>query len=155
VGQLARLGLGRILEELVAESRKEEIEENGEGDEDDYAQKSPSAVDFSDITELAEVEESHGGDEAEPNYDADDEGLGSDHRLMPPPPPPHHSASNKRLDTPLAAMLPSKYANIDVTQLFPDFRVDKVHKQSFTFSFRMIFVKKGGSLGLFICLFSR
>ncbi|KOB67304.1 Transcription initiation factor TFIID subunit 1 [Operophtera brumata] len=30
------------------------------------------------------------------------------------------------LDTPLAAMLPSKYANVDVTELFPDFRPDKV-----------------------------
>lgn len=32
----------------------------------------------------------------------------------------------KRLDTPLAAMLPSKYADIDVTELFPDFRHGKV-----------------------------
>lgn len=32
----------------------------------------------------------------------------------------------KKLETPLAAMLPSKYANVDVTELFPDFRPDKV-----------------------------
>lgn len=32
----------------------------------------------------------------------------------------------KKLDTPLAAMLPSKYANVDVRELFPDFRPDKV-----------------------------
>lgn len=32
----------------------------------------------------------------------------------------------KKLETPLAAMLPSKYANIDVTELFPDFRHGKV-----------------------------
>lgn len=32
----------------------------------------------------------------------------------------------KRKDTPLAAMLPSKYENLDVTQLFPNFRYDQV-----------------------------
>lgn len=32
----------------------------------------------------------------------------------------------KKLETPLAAMLPSKYANVDVCELFPDFRPDKV-----------------------------
>lgn len=34
--------------------------------------------------------------------------------------------AEKRLETPLAAMLPSKYANVDVRELFPDFRPDKV-----------------------------
>jgi transcription initiation factor TFIID subunit 1 len=33
---------------------------------------------------------------------------------------------DKKLDTPLGAMLPSKYADVDVTELFPDFRQDKV-----------------------------
>lgn len=32
----------------------------------------------------------------------------------------------KRLNTPLAAMLPSKYENMDVTLLFPEFRHNKV-----------------------------
>lgn len=32
----------------------------------------------------------------------------------------------RKLETPLAAMLPSKYANVDVRDLFPDFRPDKV-----------------------------
>lgn len=36
------------------------------------------------------------------------------------------SEKPKKLETPLAAMLPSKYANVDVTELFPDFRPDKV-----------------------------
>lgn len=35
-------------------------------------------------------------------------------------------AAEKKLETPLAAMLPSKYANVDVRELFPDFRPDKV-----------------------------
>lgn len=35
-------------------------------------------------------------------------------------------ADKRKLETPLAAMLPSKYADIDVTELFPDFRHGKV-----------------------------
>lgn len=60
---------------------------------------------------------------------------------MPPPPIPKtqengicvstdtqqtEEEAKKKLETPLAAMLPSKYANIDVTELFPDFRHGKV-----------------------------
>lgn len=54
---------------------------------------------------------------------------------MPPPPTPtvqsqvevnQEGVEKRRLDTPLAAMLPSKYANVDVTELFPDFRHGKV-----------------------------
>lgn len=58
---------------------------------------------------------------------------------MPPPPTPIKEQQSvlaslpiedldlkKKLETPLAAMLPSKYANIDVTELFPDFRHGKV-----------------------------
>lgn len=33
---------------------------------------------------------------------------------------------HKKLDTPLAAMLPSKYADLDVTELFPEFRHNQV-----------------------------
>lgn len=76
-----------------------------------------------------------------------------DSELMPPPPAPaplsgsqlaekssketedskeqseddESSAARKRnLDTPLAAMLPSKYADLDVTELFPEFRPGQV-----------------------------
>jgi transcription initiation factor TFIID subunit 1 len=115
----------------------------------DYDIKSPSAVDYSDINELAddvsEVKDTLHSDtiiktEDGTDYDADDEdtGLKSDTQLMPPPPLPcaerdtyeHEAASGdsrrRKLDTPLAAMLPSKYQNVDVTEIFPDFRVDKV-----------------------------
>lgn len=37
-----------------------------------------------------------------------------------------NEVNKKRLDTPLAAMLPSKYADLDVTELFPAFRRNKV-----------------------------
>lgn len=36
------------------------------------------------------------------------------------------NTGERKLDTPLAAMLPSKYANTDVRELFPDFSQDKV-----------------------------
>jgi transcription initiation factor TFIID subunit 1 len=117
----------------------------------DYDVKSPSAVDYSDINELADdafevkdILQSHTPVKVEDgtDYDADDEGTGlkSDTQLMPPPPLPCAEKDNnsyeqeaasgegrrRKLETPLAAMLPSKYQNIDVTELFPDFRVDKV-----------------------------
>ena len=72
------------------------------------------------------------------DYDADDEEIvnKSDTQLMPPPPLPEEkesltpeeaeAARQRKLETPLASMLPSKYANIDVTELFPDFRPNKV-----------------------------
>ncbi|XP_059046992.1 transcription initiation factor TFIID subunit 1 isoform X1 [Achroia grisella] len=58
-------------------------------------------------------------------YEGDMEGDGG---LMPPPStvPQAKNEKPKKLETPLAAMLPSKYANVDVTELFPDFRPDKV-----------------------------
>jgi transcription initiation factor TFIID subunit 1 len=108
-------------------------------------------VDYSDINELADdVSEAKAvlqygtafKMEDGTDYDADDEdtGLKSDTQLMPPPPLPgaekddnttEHEATSRdgrqrKLDTPLAAMLPSKYQNVDVTEIFPDFRVDKV-----------------------------
>lgn len=78
-------------------------------------------------------------DPAGSDYDADDEGMGTktaDDDLMPPPPVPDdkksdgeeesEDAKSKKRETPLASMLPSKYAGIDVTEIFPDFRMDKV-----------------------------
>ncbi|KAF7268302.1 hypothetical protein GWI33_018568 [Rhynchophorus ferrugineus] len=102
---------------------------------DNYDQKSPSAEDFFDFNEV--VEEEIVPDSGE-DYDADDEHVPrKDDELMPPPPTPNtgNNQNNsdvvdmqekKKLDTPLAAMLPSKYADIDVTELFPDFRHGKV-----------------------------
>ncbi|XP_023310146.1 transcription initiation factor TFIID subunit 1 isoform X2 [Anoplophora glabripennis] len=119
--------------------KQEEIEIKSEGyhsqnlDNFNVDSKSPSAVDFFDITELAEEEPRT----VTEDYDADDENVSKkDDELMPPPPPPPVSkeqkestcedTEKKKLETPLAAMLPSKYANVDVTELFPDFRHGKV-----------------------------
>ena len=69
-----------------------------------------------------------------PDYDADDDGdEARDARLMPPPPAvggtgaaPPPPPRRKQLNTPLGAMLPEKYASVEITDLFPDFREDKV-----------------------------
>ncbi len=112
---LGRLGFMSMLENVIKED--DQNRDSSGGDSDDEGAKSPTAEDYSDITELAE-------DEGGPYVD--------DSVLMPPPPTPTPktptslSDSKKKLETPLAAMLPSKYANIDVRELFPDFRPDKV-----------------------------
>lgn len=118
-------------------------------DSSNYDVKSPSARDFFDIDEMAEDEVSFFSEQVKyfhnifqfqlnEDYDADDEGR-TDENLMPPPPAPTNKeqkvcemlikleeVEERKLETPLAAMLPSKYANVDVTELFPDFRHGKV-----------------------------
>ena len=113
---LGRFGFMSMLQNVINEEEPTNRESNGDSEDDGV--KSPTAEDYSDITELAE-------DEGGPYVD--------DSVLMPPPRTPTSSKSaslselnKKKLETPLAAMLPSKYANIDVRELFPDFRPDKV-----------------------------
>lgn len=77
-------------------------------------------------------------DKENADYDADDEEIvsKSDKQLVPPLSVPEEKeilteeeaevVRQRKLETPLAAMLPSKYANTDVTELFPDFRTNKV-----------------------------
>ncbi|CAH0750822.1 unnamed protein product [Diatraea saccharalis] len=142
LSSLNRLGLGSMISEVL---EQEELAK--EDEEKDYTEKSPSAVDFFDIDDVAEdlkpdvtdpnehwiskdnddmyeqLEQQPTNDEG---YEGDMEGDGG---LMPPPsviPKPQRSERPKKLETPLAAMLPSKYENVDVTELFPDFRPDKV-----------------------------
>lgn len=117
-----------------------------EKDETDYVSKSPSAQDFSDINELAddcvneqiETKSQDVKTDKETDYDADDEDVENkqDKELMPPPQVPEEKESltpeeaeavaKRKLETPLASMLPSKYVNVDITELFPDFRPGKV-----------------------------
>ncbi|XP_073945377.1 TATA-box binding protein associated factor 1 isoform X2 [Choristoneura fumiferana] len=189
LSSLTRLGLGSMLSEVL--EAEETIKEE---EEKDYTVKSPSAVDFFDIDDVAEdVQETNtkpnldaqtdAQTEAKPEseamdvsesleactvehsevdiksdcpqselrddnwksgdyfqqdeqranddgYEGDMEGDGG---LMPPPSTvpdrtqkQQSSETPKKLETPLAAMLPSKYANTNVTELFPDFRPDKV-----------------------------
>ena len=145
--------------------------DDNNGSDDDIDRKSDTAVDFSDINELAEdlqflmqaenppastgddyddIEDAipvnkvqaEGVVKSENASDGETKFSDNDKELMPPPSSAplksqnsHDSIksesdsddkSDKRLETPLAAMLPSKYANVDVRELFPDFRPDKV-----------------------------
>ncbi|KAK4872343.1 hypothetical protein RN001_014372 [Aquatica leii] len=148
LASLGRLGLGNLLKEMINDSdiKDEDSVDQGslyknsnenhlqEIDHDAEIQKLPSAVDYSDINELAEEEMCTIKQEIDENYDC--EKSFTDAKLMPPP--SQHQViesrananleddAKKKLDTPLAAMLPSKYQNIDVTELFPDFRHGKV-----------------------------
>ncbi|XP_076280408.1 TATA-box binding protein associated factor 1 isoform X2 [Lasioglossum baleicum] len=157
LASLSRLGFSSFIREMMSnENASDEKDDQDDGhnegmraiDERDtnYVEKSPSALDFSDISELAEDlnEDNNKQDtferrnEKENDYDADDEEVvnKSDTQLMPPPPVPEEkevltaeeaeAARQRKLETPLASMLPSKYANVDVAELFPDFRANKV-----------------------------
>ncbi|XP_054274106.1 transcription initiation factor TFIID subunit 1-like [Macrosteles quadrilineatus] len=160
LASLARLGLSSIINELIDDAElgdkssqssentdfiKSSEDQSASSDQfsQDYDVKSPSAIDYSDINELAEdyiISDSGLNqvkkEEDNTDYDADDEGPMKDLQLMPPPPMPDankegsedlsEDGQSKKLETPLAAMLPSKYANVDVRELFPDFRHDKV-----------------------------
>ncbi|XP_033321327.1 TATA-box binding protein associated factor 1 isoform X2 [Megalopta genalis] len=157
LASLSRLGFSSFIREMMPnENANDEKDEHDDKHEDefetvdendeDYVEKSSSALDFSDINELAEDinEDSNkqdsfeGRNEKENDYDADDEEVvnKSDTQLMPPPPVPEEkevltaeeaeAARQRKLETPLASMLPSKYANVDVAELFPDFRANKV-----------------------------
>lgn len=123
------------------------VETIGDSTLQDVDQKDPTAVDYSDINELIEDTEAekYPNHDGGTDYDADDEDGKCDNKLMPPPPAPsdvemdaneQKEVNKRRLETPLAAMLPSKYADVDVTELFPDFRADKVG------NFNLVLVKK-------------
>lgn len=67
-------------------------------------------------TTVASQNCSHDSSKSEKDSGSSDEGRRERER----------SEADRKLETPLAAMLPSKYANVDVRELFPDFRPDKV-----------------------------
>ncbi|KMR03010.1 transcription initiation factor tfiid subunit 1 [Lasius niger] len=159
LASLSRLGLSSFINEMMSNDCTTEEKENNKANDKtgnqnttandtdmDYFAKSPTALDFSDINELADDINDDALknnalkriDKENADYDADDEEVvnKSDTQLMPPPPIPEEkeiltaeeaeAARQRKLETPLASMLPSKYANIDVTELFPDFRTNKV-----------------------------
>ncbi|XP_068208830.1 transcription initiation factor TFIID subunit 1 [Palaemon carinicauda] len=141
LASLSRLGLGSLIRQVTDDGDDDdddEEDEDHEEEQEEIGEKSPSAVDYSDINEAAEDDTlAHPIDDGI-DYDADEDENGlskSDSELMPPPPLPRCSeggnaalslADRKKLTTPLAAMLPSKYLNIDVREIFPDFRSDSV-----------------------------
>ncbi|KAK0060755.1 transcription initiation factor TFIID subunit 1 [Biomphalaria pfeifferi] len=163
LASLSRLGVGAMVQELAQDISDGAL---GGSVDDDYDCKSPSAVDFSDITEIVDEEDEL---RRKPDYEIknsidDQEREEDDRKLMPPPswlPCPtqpisvvtsesgNSSASastltsvaklstdeqtsptslspSKKLNTPLADMMPPELANVDVTTLFPEFRHGQV-----------------------------
>lgn len=106
--------------------------------------KPPIGDDYDDAIPASTVKVENAKKNSDKNDGASDKKTtDNDTELMPPPSLPLRSqistdstksdnvademkALDKKLETPLAAMLPSKYANVDVRELFPDFRPDKV-----------------------------
>ncbi|XP_064482007.1 transcription initiation factor TFIID subunit 1-like isoform X2 [Ornithodoros turicata] len=150
--QLNHLGIGRMWKEITGdiedrETRNETEDADAADDssqsDEEYTQKLASSVDYFDFDELAEdteegKAEENGVKSSESQDEEDDweEKDAKDSALMPPPPPSASMANGtteseasrrkRSLDTPLAAMLPSKYADLDVTELFPEFRPGQV-----------------------------
>lgn len=110
---LSKLGFNSMVSEIIDSSEIQNVQ-NGYEDVKSVNDKSPTAQDFFDINELAEETTVLKHRVSESGYDGDNEQ--NDSKID----------KSKRLETPLAAMLPTKYENVDVTTLFPDFRVGKV-----------------------------
>lgn len=110
---LSKFGFNSMVSEVIGSSELHYAENGYEGI-NNLSEKLPTAQDFFDIDELADETAGFKQDPSESGYDGDNEQNDK------------KSDKSKRLETPLAAMLPSKYENVDVTTLFPDFRVGKV-----------------------------
>ncbi|KAI4897502.1 hypothetical protein NFI96_032212, partial [Prochilodus magdalenae] len=108
---LGSLGLGALITEITAseeDSSSQDREQSGT-DADGWVKSTDDAVDYSDISEVAEdetrkyrqamgsLQPSQRADD-EDDYDADSEDI--DAKLMPPPPPPSLSAGGKKEDPP-------------------------------------------------------
>ncbi|XP_052869820.1 transcription initiation factor TFIID subunit 1 [Anopheles cruzii] len=133
-----------LADEAEVKKSKASDEEGADGDGADGV-KDGAKADLADDIEAAipsnRVDAKAAGDTKKTGEDGagDTDGEVNDKDLMPPPTAPVSgdgtplSANDesskdkpKRLETPLAAMLPSKYQNVDVREFFPDFRPDKV-----------------------------
>lgn len=181
LSSLERLGCSSLISDIVTtdETKSDASgDDSGEGkrppaastssaghtddEEDDFSHKSPSAIDYFDMNEVADEEEplpfkmptaplklNLKGIGKRPASDEDDDydtplketdksagtqsagsGDRSDRMQVDTPSTPSSAgtpeSSHKHLDTPLAAMLPDKYKDVDVKDIFPEFRKDQV-----------------------------
>ncbi|RXN28723.1 transcription initiation factor TFIID subunit 1-like isoform X3 [Labeo rohita] len=108
---LGSLGLGSLITEITAseEDTAEQEQDQSNTDAEGWVRSTDDAVDYSDISEVAEdetrkyrqamgnLQPSRRTDEEE-DYDADCEDV--DAKLMPPPPPPSQPTPAKKEDTP-------------------------------------------------------
>ncbi|KAM4886411.1 transcription initiation factor TFIID subunit 1 isoform 4-T4 [Sylvia borin] len=136
---LGVLGLGNLITEITASEEDSAESDGAHLDEEGWVKSTEDAVDYSDITEVAEDESrrykqamgslqpARRPDEDEDDYDADCEDI--DSKLMPPPPPPpvpgkkedeKDAAATGIMQRDASKQLPS------VTELFPEFRPGKV-----------------------------
>lgn len=107
---LGSLGLGSLITEITA-TEEDEQEENGDTggtDTEGWVKSTEDAVDYSDISEVAEDESKYRQamgslqptrktDDDDDDYDADCEDI--DSKLMPPPPPPTLPIPGKKEET--------------------------------------------------------
>lgn len=140
LNSLGKLGLQPILNEIIGiENIKNEDNIDANCDKNDNFLndvKSPSAQDYSEENELATEEIN-----VVQRIDTDYMNGVLEKKFESSTPPPLVPVSKptsvntteetmenrkRKLETPLAAMLPEKYANVDVRQFFPDFRFAKV-----------------------------
>lgn len=137
LGSLELLGgIGSMVKEITDSEDGDRSDSLDGGD--NYSNKASTAVDYSDINETVEEDEEQrsfafvGNDTGE--YED------KDSRLMPPPSwlpktpkaedeagviTPDKSSANK-YHTPLASLRPPELSNVDVTELFPEFRPGQV-----------------------------
>mgnify|MGYP000963418687 CR=1 FL=1 len=150
LNSLSQLGLSSLLAEVIS---SDEIKpEDDASIDNDYSVshliKSPSAEDYWEENEYYRDEEkdvdtisrvvSTESNETDIALDVKSSECGENTTLPPLVPvlksasPPCNSkyADEKKLETPLAAMLPEKYRNVDVREFFPEFRFGKVTRIS-------------------------
>lgn len=143
LNSLCKFGLSSLLTEVIGNEHMK-LEENTVIEEDPLSTadvKSPSAEDYWEEQELFDessvVEDSCKIEsKIETSTVSDVPRIENAENSMPPPlvpvSKPAVSASEpndevkKKLVTPLAAMLPEKYRNVDVREFFPEFRFGKV-----------------------------
>ncbi|XP_072532739.1 transcription initiation factor TFIID subunit 1 isoform X3 [Salminus brasiliensis] len=108
---LGSLGLGALITEITASEEDNSSQDRDQGgtDADGWVKSTDDAVDYSDISEVAEdetrkyrqamgnLQPSQRTDD-EDDYDADSEDI--DAKLMPPPPPPSQPVTAKKEDLP-------------------------------------------------------
>lgn len=138
LGSLELLGgIGSMVKEITDAEETSQPNDFSE-DPDNYDNKASTAVDYSDINEV--VEEDTDNSFAFVGTEEDSEYPDTDSKLMPPPSwlpksvkaeddpsvisPEKNSLS--KFHTPLASLRPPELANVDVTELFPEFRPGQV-----------------------------
>lgn len=134
---------GNDLTLLTSRSPAENYDDNGDENVDnnhemstDPSESESRFVDLTPCTDELQEDMDDVNSQSNGEHELGDATCKSDLELMPPPPPPtvgedtEDVTANRHTDgklvTPLAAMRPSKYADVDVAQLFPGFRPEKV-----------------------------